>query len=286
MITTAFMVVLIISPRDQTFCSISLLLLSILVLVLPGFTPFAVTKAFIFQQCHLPLSAQIIFCKDDYPQFPVDDDPKPKKKCHQLMKGSVPCVFSFRPPPKPVRPGKEDDLAVGAARTAKLETKKDNDLVFTTAYGKGMMTNMAPAAAAVVTATPAEGCKGGGKSFRRSRKAYIDGRTKLALHTNIRFHTLHRTCISKILPADKRAFVLSHIWRYSLSSHHHLGTQILRSHHEHSLSGPSPIMRANLLRKQSKNVCLLRKSPKQISSHAGSHAAACRPCSARNTPPN
>ena len=41
-ITTAFMVVLIISPRDETFCSISFLLLSILVLL--RFTPFAVTK--------------------------------------------------------------------------------------------------------------------------------------------------------------------------------------------------------------------------------------------------
>ena len=49
------------------------------------------------------------------------------------MKGSVPSVFSFRPPPKLVRPGKEDGLAVGAARTAELETKKDNDLVFTAA---------------------------------------------------------------------------------------------------------------------------------------------------------
>ena len=50
------------------------------------------------------------------------------------MKGRVPFVFSFRPPPKPVRPGKEDGLPVGAARTAEQETKKDDDLVFTTAY--------------------------------------------------------------------------------------------------------------------------------------------------------
>ena len=64
-----------------------------------------------------------LFCKDDYPQFPVDDDLKPKKRWHRLMKGSVPSVFSFRPPPKPVQLGKEDGLAVGAARTAELETK-------------------------------------------------------------------------------------------------------------------------------------------------------------------
>ena len=43
-------------------------------------------------------------------------------------------MFSFRPPPKPVRQGKEDGLAVDATRAAELETKKDNNLVFTTAY--------------------------------------------------------------------------------------------------------------------------------------------------------
>ena len=69
-----------------------------------------------------------------HPQFPVDDDPKPKKRYHRLSKGSVPAVFSFRPPPKPARPGKEDCLASGGARAAELETKKDNNLVFTTAY--------------------------------------------------------------------------------------------------------------------------------------------------------
>ena len=65
------------------------------------------------------------------------------------MKGSVPFVFSFPSPPKPVRPGKEDGLAVDAARTAELETKTDNDLVFTTAYRSGMMTKTAPTAAAL-----------------------------------------------------------------------------------------------------------------------------------------
>ena len=126
MIATAFMVVLIISPRDQKFCSISFLLLSIL--VLPRYTPFAVLS---LQGPHFLAASSIVcsdhFCKDDYPQFPVDDDLKPKKKCHRLMKGSVPFVFSFPPPPKPARPGKEDGLAVGAARTAELETKTDND---------------------------------------------------------------------------------------------------------------------------------------------------------------
>ena len=132
MITTSFMVVLIISPRDQTFYSISFLLLSII--ALPGFTPFLCGEGPLLLAASSTVVWSDYFRKDDYPQFPVDDNPKPKKRCHQLMKGSVPSVFFFRPPPKPVRPGKEDGLAVAAARAAELETKKDNDLVFTTAY--------------------------------------------------------------------------------------------------------------------------------------------------------
>ena len=67
MITTVLMVVLVISPRDQTFRSISFLLLSIV--VLPGATPFAVTKALIFQQRHLLRSAQTIFVVLTIPSF-------------------------------------------------------------------------------------------------------------------------------------------------------------------------------------------------------------------------
>ena len=115
-------------------------------------------------------------------------------------------------------------------------------------------------------------------------------RTKLASHTNIRFRTPHRTCtvyIENFISSQKGIRVESHTRRYSLSSHHHLGTQILQSGHDHSLSGPPPTTKANLLCRQSKakSACLLRKCPKQMSSYAGSHAAACRPCSARNSRP-
>ena len=112
-------------------------------------------------------------------------------------------------------------------------------------------------------------------------------RTKLASHTNIRFRTLHRTCtvyIENFISSQKCIRVENHTRRYSLS--HHIIIWELRFCEVATIT----LFPVHLLQRKltcsaikSKSVCLLRKSPKQISSHAGSHAAACRPCSARNS---
>ena len=67
---------------------------------------------------------------------------------------------------KPALPKKEDGLEV-------------------LAYRKWMLTDMAAIAAAVVAATPVEGCKGGDQSSRRLQKAHTGThyRTKLESHT-------------------------------------------------------------------------------------------------------
>ena len=78
--------------ETRHFCCISFLLLSIL--VLPGFMTIAATRPS-FSSNYRSLLITFVNDNDNDPQFPVDDNPKSKKRCHRWRKGSVLSMFSI-----------------------------------------------------------------------------------------------------------------------------------------------------------------------------------------------